>query len=150
MLFRSPTIVLYMARAMADEIAARLMAAGRPPHEPAAIVANASFAHQSVTITTLAALGAEAAKADTPAIIVIGQNVRLAEGLDWLGAMAGRVLDPDPTKARRLIDGLKIYPYSQRDNPAPTRHIAPAGRPWSGEQPRGLAYWEGLRRKRQK
>ena len=100
----SPTIVLYMARAMADEIAARLMAAGRPPHEPAAIVANASFAHQSVTITTLAALGAEAAKADTPAIIVIGQNVRLAEGLDWLGAMAGRVLDPDPLGMGTLSD----------------------------------------------
>ena len=57
---------------------------------------------------------------------------------------AHRVLDPDPAKARRLIDGLKIYPYSRRENPAPTRHVSPAGRPWSGEQPRGLAYWEGL------
>jgi hypothetical protein len=57
---------------------------------------------------------------------------------------AHRVLDPDPATAKLLIDGLKIYPYSQRDNPAPTRHIAPAGRPWSGEQPRGLCYWEGL------
>ena len=57
---------------------------------------------------------------------------------------AHRVLDPDPSKARLLIDGLKVYPYSQRENPAATRHISPAGRPWSGEQPRGLAYWEGL------
>lgn len=57
---------------------------------------------------------------------------------------AHRVLDPDPARAKQLIDGLKIYPYSQRDTPAPTRHVAPAGRPWSGEQPRGLAYWEGL------
>ena len=57
---------------------------------------------------------------------------------------AHRVLDPDPAKARLLIDGLKIYPYSQRENPAPTRHVSPAGRVWSGEQPRGLAYWEGL------
>jgi hypothetical protein len=57
---------------------------------------------------------------------------------------AHRVLDPDPAKARLLIDGLKIYPYSQRENPAPTRHVSPAGRAWSGEQPRGLAYWEGL------
>ena len=39
---------------------------------------------------------------------------------------------------------MKIYPYSQRENPAPTRHVSPAGRPWSGEQPRGLDYWEGL------
>jgi hypothetical protein len=57
---------------------------------------------------------------------------------------AHRVLDPDPARARLLIDGLKIYPYSQRDTPAVTRHVAPAGRAWSGEQPRGLAYWEGL------
>ena len=57
---------------------------------------------------------------------------------------AHRVLDPDPARARQLIDGLKIYRYDRRDDPPPTRHVAPAGRPWSGEQPRGLAYWEGL------
>ena len=57
---------------------------------------------------------------------------------------AHRALDPDPVKAKALIDALRIYPYSQRDNPPPTRHISPAGRKWSGEQPRGLAYWEGL------
>jgi hypothetical protein len=57
---------------------------------------------------------------------------------------AHRVLDPDRARAKQLIDGLKIYPYSRRDNPAPTRHVSPAGRRWSGEQPRGLAYWEGL------
>ena len=57
---------------------------------------------------------------------------------------AHRVLDSDPLKAKALIDALRIYPYSQRDNPPPTRHISPAGRKWSGEQPSGLAYWEGL------
>ena len=57
---------------------------------------------------------------------------------------AHRVLDPDPAAARRLIEGLKIHPYRLRESPAPTRHVAPAGREWSGEQPRGLAYWEGL------
>ena len=57
---------------------------------------------------------------------------------------AHRALDPDPAKAKALVDALRIYPYSQRDNPPPTRHISPAGRKWSGEQPRGLAYWKGL------
>ena len=55
-----------------------------------------------------------------------------------------RALDPDPTKAKALVAALKIYPYSQRANPSPTRHVSPAGRAWSGMQPRGLAYWEGL------
>jgi len=57
---------------------------------------------------------------------------------------AHRALDPDPAKAKALVEALRIYPYSQRDNPPPTRHISPGGRRWSGEQPRGLAYWEGL------
>ena len=57
---------------------------------------------------------------------------------------AHRALDPDPVKAKALIDGLKIYPYSRHASPAPTRHVSPEGRKWSGEQPRGIAYWEGL------
>jgi hypothetical protein len=57
---------------------------------------------------------------------------------------AHRALDPDKGKAKALIDGLKIYPYSQRENPPATRHVSPNGRKWSGMQPRGLAYWEGL------
>jgi hypothetical protein len=57
-----------------------------------------------------------------------------------------RALDPDPAKAKAAIAGLRIYPYSQRDNPPPTRHVSPDGRKWSGEQPRGLAYWEALAR----
>ncbi len=57
-----------------------------------------------------------------------------------------RALDPDPAKAKAAIAGLRIYPYSQRGNPPATRHISPDGRKWSGEQPRGLAYWEGLSR----
>ena len=57
---------------------------------------------------------------------------------------AHRALDPDPAKALALVKALRIYPYSQRENPPPTRHISPDGRKWSGEQPRGLAFWTGL------
>jgi hypothetical protein len=57
---------------------------------------------------------------------------------------AHRSLDPDPIKAKALAGALRIYPYSKRDNPDPTRHIAPSGRAWTGKQPTGLAYWEGL------
>ena len=57
---------------------------------------------------------------------------------------AHRALDPDPAKALALVKALRIYPYSQRENPPPTRHISPDGRKWSGQQPRGLAFWTGL------
>jgi uroporphyrin-III C-methyltransferase len=99
----SPTLVLYMGRKTVGEIAARLIAAGRAADEPAAIVSNASTGEQSVVVTTLAELGA-AATGSAPAIIVIGENVRLREGLDWLGAMAGRLLEPYPLGRDPLRD----------------------------------------------
>ena len=84
----SETLVLYMARKFAGEIAAALIAAGRNADEPAAIVANAARADQSVTVTTLGGLGEAGANAPALCIIVIGKNVRLREELDWLGQMA--------------------------------------------------------------
>lgn len=99
----APTLVFYMARKHAGEIASRLIEAGRAPSEPAAIVSNASFADQTTRTTTLSQLGAAAVEAETPAVIVIGENVRLAAGLDWLGAaLHGRRLDPDPLKTEGL------------------------------------------------
>ena len=55
-----------------------------------------------------------------------------------------RTLDPDPAKSKALVDAVRIYPWSQRDDPAPTRIVSPEGKPWLGDQPRGLAYWERL------
>jgi uroporphyrin-III C-methyltransferase len=100
----APTIVLYMARKYAGEIAAKLMEAGREAREPAAIVSDATFDKQSVQVTTLAQLGETAANSSAPAILVIGENVKLRSGLDWLGALSGAALDPDPLAQRRLSD----------------------------------------------
>jgi hypothetical protein len=55
-----------------------------------------------------------------------------------------RTLDPDPARSQALVEAVKIYPYDQRDDPPPTRVISPGGRPWTGDQPRGLAYWQRL------
>ncbi len=52
-----------------------------------------------------------------------------------------RTLDPDADRARQLIEQVRIYPFDRRDDPPPTRLVSPAGRPWSGDQPRGLEYW---------
>jgi uroporphyrin-III C-methyltransferase len=80
----APTLVLYMARKFAGEISQALLAAGRDRDEPAAIVANATRGDQQVTITTLGALPAAAETAPALAIMVIGENVRLAGELNWL------------------------------------------------------------------
>jgi len=102
----SPTLVLFMARKHAGDIAAKLMAAGRAANEPAAIVSDATFDKQHVIITTLATLGEAAAASTAPAIIVIGENVKLRQGLDWLGALAGRVLEPYPLGRDKLSDAV--------------------------------------------
>ena len=92
----SPTIVLYMARQFAGEIAARLIEAGRDAGEPAAVVSDASFDKQAVQVTTLAGLGEAVAGSSAPAILVIGENVKLHAGLDWIGALAGKPLEHYP------------------------------------------------------
>ncbi len=80
----APTLVLYMARRFAAEIAQALLAAGRKPDEPVAIVANAARSDQQVIVTTLSGMGQAAENAPALSIIVIGENVRLAEELSWL------------------------------------------------------------------
>lgn len=101
----SPTIILYMGRKHAGAIATLLMDAGRPYSEPVAIVSNASLPNQATQVTSLGELGVVAAEAETPAIIVIGENVRLASGLDWLGALnQTKTLDPNPLKRDSLRD----------------------------------------------
>jgi uroporphyrin-III C-methyltransferase len=93
----APVIVLYMAIKTLPEISARLMEAGRPAGEPVALVSNAATPRQSVIETTLGAAGDAARTAEAPAVIVIGDVVRLRDGLDWLGALdLGRKLNGDP------------------------------------------------------
>ncbi len=55
-----------------------------------------------------------------------------------------RTLDPDPQRSKALVDAVRIYPYAQREDPPATRVVSPEGRPWSGDQPRGLDYWVRL------
>jgi uroporphyrin-III C-methyltransferase len=101
----SPVLILYMAVKHLDGIAQRLIAAGRPPRQPVAIVSKATMPDQRVLETILceAAATAGANAIETPAIVVIGEVVRLRAGLDWLGALAGRVLvaEPIPGKLRQ-------------------------------------------------
>jgi len=97
-LARVPVLVLYMALKHLDQIARRLIDAGKPASEPVAIVTKAATPEQRVVETTLAraAIDAEEQKLEPPAVIAVGQVVRLRAGLDWIGAALGRRLDPDP------------------------------------------------------
>ena len=94
----SPVLVFYMAIKHWDFIRKRLVKAGRSSAEPVAFISKATTPQQKVLIADLAISGAEIAHMEikAPAIIVVGEVVRLRSGLDWLGAMEGLSLDPDP------------------------------------------------------
>ncbi|TDQ78505.1 uroporphyrinogen-III C-methyltransferase [Dongia mobilis] len=99
----APVIVLYMALKHLGRIAERLMAGGRSATTPVAVVARATTADQAVLETTLsrAAAEVEAAGIEPPAMVVVGEVVRLRAAMDWMGALQGRRLEPDPLGLRR-------------------------------------------------
>ena len=100
----APVLVIYMALKHLAEIADRLEGAGRAADEPVAIISKATMPEQKVLVTTLGACAADAAAdgIEPPAIVVVGEVVRLRAALDWLGAAERRAPGPDPLEARRL------------------------------------------------
>ncbi|MEJ5247795.1 MAG: uroporphyrinogen-III C-methyltransferase [Caldilinea sp.] len=93
------TVVVLMGVAAVEEIAARLIAAGRAPETPAAAVQSATLPDQRQVIATLATLAQAMREVEivAPAVLVIGEVVRLAQtaqpAFAWLTPMfAGEAL----------------------------------------------------------
>jgi len=91
-------LVIYMALKHIEAIAGHLMAGGLAPSTPVAVVSRAATSQQRVLETELGRAAADVAESgiEAPAVIAVGEIVRLRAGLDWLGAMEGRLLDADP------------------------------------------------------
>ena len=72
--------------------------------EPAAVVSKATTAEQQTVVSTLANSATDAASAavSPPAMLIVGDVGRLREGLDWLSALGGSKLNPDPLGNRQL------------------------------------------------
>lgn len=102
----SPVIVMYMAMKHWENICARLIECGRLPSTPVAFVCNATTDQQLVVETTLANSVADLEREglSPPAMIVVGEAVRLRSALDWRGALDGRVLEADPLGLRSQQD----------------------------------------------
>lgn len=100
----SPVIVMYMAMKHIGEITLHLIEAGRSAREPVAFVCNASTAKQTVMESTLGSAADDCAAAglQPPTIVVVGEVVRLRDGLDWLGALGGKTLVGDPLGTESL------------------------------------------------
>ena len=100
---RVPVLVVYMVMKQLGAVSTRLIANGRAPNEPAALVASATTPAQRVVESTLSEIARDVAAAGVtpPAMLVVGDVVRLRSGLDWLGAMSGRALCADPLQTAR-------------------------------------------------
>ncbi|RAU20627.1 uroporphyrinogen-III C-methyltransferase [Paramagnetospirillum kuznetsovii] len=81
----APVMVFYMGLKHLDRVAKRLMAAGRRPDEPMAVVCDAATPRQTVLETTLGQVAEAVATAGLkpPALLVLGSVVRLRDRLDW-------------------------------------------------------------------
>ncbi|MBI2253075.1 MAG: uroporphyrinogen-III C-methyltransferase [Proteobacteria bacterium] len=99
----APVIVLYMALKHIERIAERLIAGGRDPNAAVAVIAKATTPEQRVLETTLSRAAADVAQAgiEPPAMVVVGEVVKLRAAMDWLGAIGGRKLTPDPLHQRQ-------------------------------------------------
>jgi uroporphyrin-III C-methyltransferase len=99
----APLLVIYMALTHVETIARHLLEAGRPGDDPVAVISRATTPRQVVLETTLANVAADTARhgIEPPAMVAIGQVVRLRAGLDWLGAIAGRTLVADPLHSNK-------------------------------------------------
>ncbi len=97
----APVLVFYMAIKHLGEIVARLLEAGRRPDDAVALISKATTEDQHVTVTRLDRAVSESRGVAPPAIVVVGEVVRLRPALDWVGAMAGRTLEVDPLGTRQ-------------------------------------------------
>ena len=103
----SQVIVMYMAIKHMPDICAKLIAAGRPAHEPVAIVSNATTADMRVLETTLGTAIGDIAETGigAPAIICIGRVALMRQCLDWMGQIHGEAIrNLDPLQVRSLSE----------------------------------------------
>jgi uroporphyrinogen III methyltransferase / synthase len=79
------TLVFFMGVARIEEIADRLVEHGRSPETPVAVISWGTYDHQETYIGDLSNVAAIAAREQitSPALIVVGEVVKLHEKLQW-------------------------------------------------------------------
>jgi uroporphyrin-III C-methyltransferase/precorrin-2 dehydrogenase/sirohydrochlorin ferrochelatase len=144
------TLVLLMAVAHLDQVAAELIKRGRDASTPVAVISDGTTPRQQVLTSTLAHVAAEATGQGIrpPAVVVIGEVVRLRE---LLGPRAG----PRPARSSASRPGVAVPARARRTGPpgmtplpaaqgaqagpgvaVPARRASCTGRPGSPDQPR--------------
>ena len=110
------TLVLYMSVSRLGAVMERLVAAGRAPTEPVAVVERGTTARQRVVVGTIGDIGerARAAAIEPPALTIVGEVVRLRERIGWFERRR-RILvltTKDELVARDDIDVVRVAPLT--------------------------------------
>ena len=104
------TLVLYMGVRTLPDVVRELLAGGRAPDTPAAVLERATYPGQRVVTGTLATIAIRAREAGVaaPAITVVGDVVRLREEIEWLERrpLAGQRIVV--TRARTQASSLSV------------------------------------------
>ncbi len=125
------TLVLYMGVRNLPRIAEQLVAGGRPPSEPVAVVERGTLPGQRTVSGTLADIAHRVAEAGLkpPAITLVGPVARMRERLEWLEKrpLFGRSVVV--TRARAQASGLaaRLADLGAQVVEAPAIRIEPRG-----------------------
>ncbi len=104
------TLVLYMGVGRLEEIARRLIAAGRSPGEPAAVVERGTLPGQRTVAAPLGGIAERVREAEVrpPAITVVGPAARLRDELAWLERRPLFGSTVAVTRARAQVSALSV------------------------------------------
>jgi uroporphyrin-III C-methyltransferase len=91
---RIGTIIFLMGMEHLSEIVLQLVAHGRPVDTPAALVQEGTTLNQRIVTGTLADIVEKARSIHPPAVLVVGEVVRLHEQLDWFAPQVLSIKNP--------------------------------------------------------
>ncbi len=127
------TLVFYMAVRQLPQIAAALLAAGRPSSEPAAVVENGTLPNQRAVRATLETIAEEALAAGVrpPSITIVGPVVDLAAELSWrpLLPLAGHTVAVTRARAQASALATRLQTLGARVIQAPAIRTRPLAGP---------------------
>ena len=100
------TLVFYMGVRALPRIASQLVAGGRSPEEPVAVVERGTLPGQRTVLSTLASVASDAAGVRAPAITLVGPVAALSEQLAWLERRPLHGVSVAVTRARAQASAL--------------------------------------------
>jgi uroporphyrinogen III methyltransferase/synthase len=131
-LARADTVVFLMGMQRLPHIVERLIAHGRAPDTPVAIIQRATFPQQRTVVGTLDTIVSRAVGLRPPVVIVVGEVVRLHETLRWFDVperrplLGLRVLNTLPARSGFLLS-RKLWTLGAETIEFTPFHIARTG-----------------------